>query len=82
MKELLKRLAVAEERANKADEAYNADPENPEAEAAFDEAYEEEFKLYMEAAEEIVKMTAGKINFETAKAMIKTKRSELEALFA
>lgn len=82
MKELLKRLAAAEERANEADEAYNADPENAEAEAAFDKAYEEEFKLYMEAAEGIVKMTDGKINFETAKAMIKTKRSELEALFA
>lgn len=82
MKELLRKLAAAEERANKADEAYSADPENLEAEEAFDKAYEEEFKLYMEAAEGIVKISEGKINFETAKAMIKTKRSELEALFA
>ena len=82
MKELLKRLAAAEKAADEADRAYSEAPESAEAEAAFDKAYDEEFKLYMKAAEGIVKMTNGKIDFETAKAMIKTKRSELEALFA
>lgn len=82
MKELLKRLAIAEKEANEADQAYEADPENIEKEEAFDRAYEAEYNLYMKAANEIVKITSGKIDFETAKAMIKTKRKELETLFA
>lgn len=82
MKELLKRLAAAEKAADEADRAYNEAPESKEAEEAFDKAYDEEFKLYIEAAEGIVKFTNGKINFETAKAMIATKRKELETLFA
>ncbi len=82
MKELLKRLAIAEKAADEADQAYNADPENIEKEEAFDRAYKVEFDLYMKAAKEIVKITSGKIDFETAKAMIKTKRKELEKLFA
>ena len=82
MKELLKRLAIAEKAADEADQAYEADPENIEKEEAFDRAYEEEYNLYMKAANEIVKITSGKIDFETAKAMIKTKREELEKLFA
>lgn len=81
MKELLKSLAIAEKAANKADQAYNADPENTEKEEAFDRAYEAEFNLYMAAANELVKITSGKIDFNTAKAMIKTKRKELERLF-
>ena len=82
MKELLKRLAIAEKEADEADQAYNADPENIEKEEAFDRAYKVEFDLYMKAAKEIVKITSEKIDFETAKAMIKTKRKELEKLFA
>ena len=82
MKELLKRLTAAEQKADEADKVYNEAPESAEAEAAFDKAYAEEYKLYIEAAEGLVKFTEGKINFETAKAMVKTKRAELEALFA
>lgn len=82
MKELLKRLAIAEKAAYEADQAYEADPENIEKEEAFDQAYKVEFDLYMKTAKEIVKITSGKIDFETAKAMIKTKRKELEKLFA
>lgn len=82
MKELLKRLAIAEKAADEADQAYEADPENIEKEEAFDRAYEVEYNLYMKAANEIVKITSGQIDFETAKAMIKTKRKELEKLFA
>lgn len=82
MKELLKRLAIAEKAADEADQAYEADPENTEKEEAFDQAYKAEYDLYMKAAYEIVKITSGQIDFETAKAMIKTKRKELEKLFA
>ena len=82
MKELLKKLREAEERANAADRAYDLDPENEEKEAAFDEAYKEEYRLFMIAAEEIVRISAGQIDIETARAMVQGKRERLEAIFA
>lgn len=82
MKELLKKLREAEERANAADRAYDLDPENEEKEAAFDEAYKEEYRLFMIAAEEIVRISAGQIDIETARAMVQGKREKLEELFA
>ena len=82
MKELLKKLREAEERANEADRAYDLDPENEEKEAAFDEAYKEEYRLFMIAAEEIVRISAGQIDIETARAMVQGKREKLEAIFA
>lgn len=82
MKELLKKLREAEERANAADQAYDLDPENEEKEAAFDEAYKEEYRLFMTTAEEIVRISAGQIDIETARAMVQGKRERLEAIFA
>lgn len=82
MKELLKKLREAEERANIADQAYDLDPENEEKEAAFDEAYKEEYRLFMTTAEEIVRISAGQIDIETARAMVQGKRERLEAIFA
>lgn len=82
MKELLKRLREAEERANEADQAFDLDPENEEKEAAFDEAYKTEYKAFMAAAEELVKITAEQIDIKTARAMVQGKREKLEALFA
>lgn len=82
MKELLKKLREAEERANAADQAYDLDPENEAKEAAFDEAYKEEYRLFMIAAEEIVRISAGQIDIETARAMVQSKREKLEAIFA
>lgn len=82
MKELLKKLREAEERANAADRAYDLDPENEEKEAAFDEAYKEEYRLFTIAAKEIVRMSAGQIDIKTARAMVQSKRERLEALFA
>ena len=82
MKELLKKLREAEERANAADRAYDLDPENEEKEAAFDEAYKEEYRLFAIAAKEIVRMSAGQIDIKTARAMVQSKRERLEAIFA
>ena len=82
MKELLQRLREAEERANKADQAYDQDPENEEKEAAFDDAYKAEYKAFEEAAEELVKITAGKVDIKTARQMVQGKREQLETLFA
>lgn len=82
MKELLKRLTKLEKEAAEAEMAYIEAPEDEAIEEAFDKAYEAEYNAYMAAANEVVKMTEGKISFNIAKTMIQTKRSELEALFA
>ena len=74
MKELLERLKAAEERANKADQAWEQEPESVEKENEFNEAYKEEYKAFEALAAGIVKVTAGN--------MIRMKRNELEALLA
>lgn len=80
MKELLKALQAAEEKANEIDKAWEADPESEALEAAFDEAYAAEYKAHEALANEIVRITSGKIDFQTASTMIHKKRSELESL--
>ena len=80
MKELLERLKAAEERANKADQAWEQEPESAEKENEFNEAYKEEYKAFEALAAGIVKVTAGKIDRKTAGKMIRMKRNELEAL--
>lgn len=82
-KELLKKLEKFEELeavASKADEAYEAEPENAELEAAFDKAYKEEFQAMEELLNGIVVLTNGQIDTETAKKMLFTKRAELKKI--
>lgn len=82
-KELLKKLEKFEEleaAASKADEAYGAEPENAEAEVAFDKAYKEEFQAMEELLNGIVELTNGQIDTETAKNMLFTKRAELKKI--
>ena len=80
MKELLKRLEAAEKKANEADAAYEADPENEAKEKAFDEAYKAEFEAFNELSSEIVKLTKGQIDKATAGTLIRSKRNELKEL--
>lgn len=82
-KELLKKLEKFEEletAANKADRAYQKEPENAEAEAAFDKAYKEEFQAMEELLNGIAELTNGQIDTETAKKMLFTKRAELKKI--
>lgn len=82
-KELLKKLEKFEEleaAANKKDKAYEAEPENTEAEAAFDKAYKAEFQAMEELLNGIVELTNGQIDTETAKKMLFTKRAELKKI--
>ena len=82
-KELLEKLKKFEEletAANKADAAYQAEPENAEAEAAFDKAYKEEFQAMEDLLNAIEQITNGQINTETAKRMLFTKRAELKKI--
>lgn len=78
MKELLKRLEEAEERATAADSAWEQDPENEELEKAFDEAWRAEFKAASELTKAIQKATG--IDAKTAGAMIRGHREELKAI--
>lgn len=82
LKAALKQLGDLEEVANRAEEAYDADPENGEKEAAFDAAYREEFTAFIAAAKLLVEMTNGKIGEKMAREMVRTKRSEILNLVA
>ncbi len=82
-KGLLKKLEKFEEleaAANKADEAYQAEPENAELEAAFDKAYKEEFEAMEELLNSITTYTNGEIDTETSKKMLFTHREELKQI--
>lgn len=79
MKELLKRLEEAEQRANEADAAWGQDPQNEELEKAFDEAYKAQWEAFNDLAKEIQKQTG--IDEQTARLMTTTKyRAELKAI--
>ena len=79
MKELLKRLEEAEQRANEADAAWEQDPENEELKEAFNEAYEAQWEAFTALAKEIQKV-AG-IDEKTARRMTTTPcRAQLKAI--
>ena len=65
MKEIINTLEKAIERANRADEAWEAEPGSKEAEREFDRAYKAEYKAREELAAEIVKLK-NDIEFKTA----------------
>lgn len=80
MKELLERLKEAEKKADAADREYENDPENEAKEKAFDLAYSEEYTAFEALARAIVNETAGKIDIQTAEAMIRGRRQQLETI--
>lgn len=82
MKELFIKLKEAEEKANKADAAYEANPYDEELERAFDEVYAEEYIAFSEMAAAISKYTEGQISEQLAATMLRSKREQLEKLFA
>lgn len=75
LKEALKGLEAKEAAANIAESAYNLEPENLEAEKAFDEAYKLEFAAFIVAAN--ILAAWAEIDAKTARAMISGKRAEL-----
>ena len=82
LKKRLEELTRLEEIANKADAAYEAEPENEEKEKAFDAAYKAEMDAFTTVSELIVKMSSGQIDIKTARKMVKTKRNEILNLVA
>lgn len=76
----IEELERLEKSADKAQQEYEAEPENVEKERAFDSAYKKEFSAYISAAKELERLSDRKINFCTAKKLIQTRRSELVGL--
>lgn len=80
--EKLQKLERMEEIANHAEADYEREPENAEFEETFDRAYKNEFDAYISLAKYIEYVTGGKIDFNTAKKIINTKRSELLSMLS
>lgn len=80
--EKLQKLERLEEIANHAESDYEREPENTEFEETFDRAYKNEFGAYISLAKYIEYVTGGEIDFNTAKKIIKTKRSELLSILS
>ena len=80
--EKLQELERLEEIANHAEADYEREPENAEFEETFDRAYKNEFDAYISLAKYIEYVTVGEIDFNTAKKIIKTKRSELLSILS
>ena len=80
VKELLKKLELAEVKANEAEYEYTKDYTNYEKEKAFDDCYKVQFDLYVATAKELARVTHNNIDFNTAKKLIMSKRNELKAL--
>lgn len=82
LKRTLAELEVLEMEANKADAAYDAEPENTEIEVAFDVACKAEWDKADETIKLIVKMTNGEIDYKIARIMINEKRDKIRKLLA
>jgi hypothetical protein len=80
IKILFEKLKAAEEKADKAEFEYEKAPENEEKEKAFDLAYKEEFKAFEALIGAIVNATDGHIDTQTAAAMIRGRRQQLETI--
>lgn len=77
LKVKLEQLEMLEKISNHAEADYEAHPENEEFEATFDRAYKNEFSAYVECVKMVQKISGGKIDFMTAKKMVKTEREKL-----
>lgn len=75
LKIMILKLEELEAAANVAEMAYDREPENEEAEKAFDEAYSEEYAAFMAVSTFLVDLLG--INIATARAMVRHKRTAL-----
>lgn len=80
IKKLFEELERAERRTDEIDAAWENDYENEELETAWNEAYKTEHEIFDKVVTEIVAMTNGMIDRETARVMIISKREEIKAL--
>lgn len=78
LKKLINELEAAEEKANKADTAWEQDPENENLEKEFDEAYKKEWAAFKKLRNEIQKLTG--CGSHTASEMIRGHRNEIKKM--
>lgn len=82
IKKIFAQFEKAEKISNDLYEALEQDPMNEELESKWDAAYEKEYAEHEALVNEIIKITSGMIDHETANAMIRTKRQELKNLIS
>lgn len=90
MKQLLNQMKVIEQKMESLEdqaeywlqEEHFDEEKSDRYEAEADAVYEELYKIFDRASEKIVKMTAGQIDKVTAMLMIRSRRTEVERIFA
>lgn len=82
IKKIFAQFEKAEKISNDLYEALEQDPMNEEMESKWDAAYKKEYAAHEALVNEIIKITSGMIDRETAKAMIGKKRQELKNLIS
>ena len=80
IKNLFRRVEITEMLADAADAAWEADPENEQAEYTWDAAYKQCGEAQQAFAEALEDFTAGAVDAKTARRMLVIKRDELAAL--
>ena len=80
IKKNLEELTRLEALSDAAEANYIEDPDIADCEAAFDDAYQKELNMYLLVSAQIAAFSG--IADKTARAMVKTKRSELISLFS
>jgi hypothetical protein len=78
LRKLINELEAAEEKANKADAAWEQDPENENLEKEFDAAYKKEWAAFKKLRNEIQKLTG--CESQTASEMIRGYRDEIKRM--
>ena len=80
IKELFRQYEEAEWIADEADEAWENDYDNIELEQEFNKAYKAEHEAFNRLYKEVKRLTDNAIDAKTFRAMMATKRSEIESL--
>lgn len=72
----LYKLEQLEEIANNAEADYQREPENKEAECAFDLAYKNQFNMFLKVSNEIAELTG--MSVKVARQIVNSKRDEMK----
>lgn len=82
IKKIMNDLVNAEKIMDQLDVMYEENPESETIEKSWNKQYKVVYDLHSRLEDEIVKITAGKVDKRTAHAMVGGKRAELQALIA
>lgn len=82
IKALLATLEASEKKSNELDDAYELDPENEALEEEWSAAYKAEWDALEALKNEIVSVTGGKVDKQTAHKLITANRQQLKDILA